>query len=81
MKWTYSLSYQLGESLPFKQYNLEESQNYTFNLFKEISQNNIPTIIDAIDSPLILQQGFFCALVEYFNNLNKANNEILIDID
>ena len=59
----------------FKQYNLEESQNYTFNLIKEISQNNIPTIIDAIDSPLVLQQGFFCALVEYFNNLNKANND------
>lgn len=69
------LTIKVSKVKTFKQYNLEESQNYTFNLIKEISQNNIPTIIDAIDSPLILQQGFFCALVEYFNNLNKANND------
>lgn len=54
----------------FNKYNLKHDQNYFFNLLKDMSKNNIPTVGLVGGPALINQQSFYIALTNYFNNKN-----------
>lgn len=58
----------------FKTFNSKDinlNKQYFFNLIQDMSQNNIPTLIETRDASLVIQQSFYISLVNYFNNMNN----------
>lgn len=63
----------------FSPNDINENKQYFFDLIKDMSQNNIPTIIESRDASLTIQQCFYISLVNYFNNIDNLNsNDISI---
>lgn len=59
----------------FKIKNFNQDKKYFFNLIKDISSNDIPLIIQARNSSIILQQAFYLSLINYYQNINNPKSK------
>lgn len=59
----------------FKEYDLIKDQEYFFNLIKDMSSNNMPTIGILRAASLNIQEAFYISLVNYFNNYNLSDSK------
>lgn len=76
-------SFLLKDIKSFKIKNFNQDKQYFFNLIQDISSNNIPLMIEARNSSIILQQAFYISLINYYQNINnpKSKNFSIFNIE
>lgn len=57
----------------FELKNINQDKQYFFDLLKDMSTNEIPTIVEARNSSIVLQQAFLIALTNYFQNKSSSD--------
>lgn len=62
----------------FNYENQNEKLKYFKNCLKDMSSNNIPSIIQIRNASLPVQQAFYISLVNYFNNGGNYDQSILL---
>lgn len=66
-------SFIITKNKNLKKVILKDDQKYFINLIKNISNNNIPTIIYSYGASLPMQQSFLISLINFYNNIKTSN--------